>query len=408
MSDKVESNIYRRSLIYFLIAFIIFESVVVIIGDLSREPWGDEHHFVQTVKQFGTNFSIETLTHYKEMSGPLPFIIYSLWGKVFGFDLSVLRLLSILIALASYLIFHRLIYSTIKNGSIALIGTLFLMVHPYMIGFSIFVFTDGITILFILLALYGVFKNNMRVYCLAMTAALVSRQFSIFFLIASVLYFILQGASANKKMLIASFLSVVPFIRLVFLWGGLSPDNAWRIMYLEDGFSFHVNYLVLYICLMFVYLLPFVILKWKEIYYNINTIIISVAVSFLYWFFPVGPSKYDIANNTDTVGLFNKLLVWINQTFRFSQTVWFDQAIFYICFLLGLPILMTLGHSICKNIKNRKIEVALLLDLSIVTFLLIMPFSYLGWEKYFVPMVPFMVIRLLLMNGSIKLDNNKK
>ena len=408
MSINLNNKDYRSSLIYFLIAFIIFESVVVIVGDLSREPWGDEHHFVQTVKQFGTNFSIETLTHYKEMSGPLPFIIYSLWGRVFGFDLSVLRLLSILIALASYLIFHRLIYSTIKNGSIALIGTLFLMVHPYKIGFSIFVFTDGITILFMLLALYGVYKKNASVYCLAMAAALVSRQFSIFFLIASVLYFILQGASANKKMVTASLLSIIPYAALVILWGGLSPDNAWRIMYLEDGLSFHVNYLVLYICLMFVYLLPFVIWKWKEIYYDRNTIIVSAAVSFLYWFFPVGPSKYDIANNTETVGLFNKLLVWINQTFRFAQTVWFDQAIFYICFLLGLPILMTLGNSICKNIKNKKIDTAMLLDLSIVSFLLIMPFSYLGWEKYFIPMVPFMVIRLLLMNGSIKLDNNKK
>lgn len=392
MSDKDESNTYRRSLIYFLIAFIIFESVVVIIGDLNREPWGDEHHFVQTVTQFGTNFSIDTLTHYDEMSGPLPFIIYSLWGRVFGFDFLLLRLFSVLIALASYVIFHRLICLTIKNSSIALMGTLFLMVHPYMVGFSIFVFTDGITILFILLALYGLFKKNMAVYCLAMMAALISRQFSIFFLIASVLYFILQGASANKKMLIASLLSLIPYVRLVILWGGLSPDNAWRIMYLEDGLSFHVNYLVLYICLMFVYLLPFVILKWRSIYCNKNTIIASATLSFLYWFFPVGPSKYDIANNTYTVGLFNKLLVWLN------QAVWFDQAIFYICFLLGLPILMTLVHSIWKNIKNNKIEITTLLDLSLVSFLLIMPFSYLGWEKYFVPMVPLMVIRLLLLN----------
>jgi hypothetical protein len=97
MLKNLKDN-YRPSFIYFLIAFIIFESIVVIAGDLNREPWGDEYHFVQTVKQFGTNFSIETLTHYNEMSGPLPFIIYSLWGRVFGFDLFILRLLSILIA----------------------------------------------------------------------------------------------------------------------------------------------------------------------------------------------------------------------------------------------------------------------------------------------------------------------
>ncbi|MFH2049149.1 MAG: hypothetical protein ABIJ12_06860 [bacterium] len=391
MLKNLKDN-YRLSLIYFLIAFIIFESIVIIVGDLGREPWGDEHHFVETVKQFGTDFSIETLTHYNEMSGPLPFIIYSLWGRAFGFELFILRLLSILIALVSYTIFHRLLYFTFKNGIAALFATLFLMIHPYMVGFSIFVFTDGVTILFVLLSLYGVYKNNMHIFGLAMAAALISRQFAIFFLIASVFYFILKGISDNKKMLIASGLAVVPLTGLIFLWGGLSPDNAWRVMYLEDGFTFHLNYLVLYISLMFVYLFPFVIWNWKEIYYKKNTVIVSVILSFIYWLFPVGPSKYDLTNKTQTVGLFNKLLVWLN------PVEWFDQAIFYICFLLGLPILITIVSSIGNKIKQKEVDLAMLLDLSVVSFLVIMPFSYLGWEKYFVPLVPILILRLLLLN----------
>jgi len=394
MLNKVFDNSYQNSLIFFLIAFIIFESIVVIVGDLNREPWGDEHHFVQTVKQFGTDFSIETLTHYNEMSGPLPFIIYSLWGRVFGFDLFILRLLSILIALASYVIFHRLLFIIIKSGTIALIGTMFLMIHPYMIGFSIFVFTDGLTIFLLLLAFYGSYRKNNAIYCLAMMAALISRQFALFFLIASIIYFILKGVSENKKMLVAALLSLLPLARLVWLWGGFSPDNPWRIMYLEDGLSFHMNYLVLYICLMFVYLLPFVIWNWRKIYTNKIILMMTAILSFLYWFFPVGPSKYDIANNTYTVGLFNKLLVWIN------PVDWFDQAVFYICFLSGLPVLMTILNSIWKNIKHKKIEIVSLLDILVVSFLIIMPFSYLGWEKYFMILVPFLVIRLLLLNRS--------
>lgn len=388
MLKNLKDN-YRLSFIFFLIAFIIFESIVIIVGDINREPWGDESHFIQTVEQFGTDFSIDTLTHYNEMSGPLPFIIYSLWGRAFGFDLFILRLLSILIALASYFIFHRLLFSIFKNGVIAIIGTIFLMIHPYMIGFSIFVFTDGITILFVLSALYGVYKNNICIFCLAMAAALVSRQFAMFFLIASAIYFILKGISDNKKMLIVSAITIIPYLSLIFLWSGFSPDNAWRIMYLEDGVTFHVNYLVLYICLMFVYLLPFVIWNWKKIYYKKIIVIASLIISFMYWLYPIGPSKYDLANNTQTVGLFNKLLVWI------YSAEWFDQVVFFICFMLGLPVLIAIVSSIWCVIKQSKADFATLLDLSVVSFLLIMPFSYLGWEKYFVPLVPFLVIRLI-------------
>ena len=391
MLKNLKDN-YRLSLIYFLIVFVIFESIVIIVGDLGREPWGDEHHFVETVKQFGTDFSIETLSHYNEMSGPLPFIIYSLWGRAFGFELLILRLLSILIALVSYTIFHRLLYFTFKNGLAALFATLFLMIQPYMIGFSIFVFTDGITILFVLSALYGLYKNNMHIYGLGMMAALVSRQFAMFFLIASAIYFILKGISDSKNMLMASGLAVVPLAGLIFLWSGLSPDNAWRVMYLENGFTFHFNYLVLYVCLMFVYLFPFVIWNWKKIYYKKFTVIASVILSFMYWFFPVGPSKYDLANNTQTVGLFNKLLVWVN------PAECFDQVVFYICFMLGLPVLITIVSSIWSKVKQKNVDFALLLDLSIVSFLVILPFSYLGWEKYFVPLVPILILRLLLLN----------
>ncbi len=144
-------------------------------------------------------------------------------------------------------------------------------------------------------------------------------------------------------MLIGTVLAIIPLIRLIFLWGGFSPDNPWRIMYLEDGFSFHANYLILYVCLMFAYLFPFVIWKWREFYINKIVLLISVVLSFLYWFFPVGPSQFDIANNTFTVGLFNKLLVWIN------PSDWFDQAVFYFCFLLGLPILITILRSMHLN-----------------------------------------------------------
>jgi len=44
------------------------------------------------------------------------------------------------------------------------------------------------------------------------------------------------------------------------------------------------------------------------------------------------------------------------------------------------------------------------MDLSIISFLLIMPFSYLCWEKYFLPMLPLAMMSILLIQYA---DKNK-
>jgi len=46
--------------------------------------------------------------------------------------------------------------------------------------------------------------------------------------------------------------------------------------------------------------------------------------------------------------------------------------------------------------KSPDVDFLLFIDLAILTFLLMMPFSYLVWEKYFLPVVPLALIYLLL------------
>jgi len=48
------------------------------------------------------------------------------------------------------------------------------------------------------------------------------------------------------------------------------------------------------------------------------------------------------------------------------------------------------------NIKSSDLDFLLFIDMAILTFLLMMPFFYLVWEKYFHPVMPLAAIYLLL------------
>src|SRR5205823_686203 len=65
---------------------------------IDRPLRADEPHFVGTIVQFGTTpLSLDLLAHYNEMSGPVPFVLYGAWGRLFGFDPQTLRLFSIIV-----------------------------------------------------------------------------------------------------------------------------------------------------------------------------------------------------------------------------------------------------------------------------------------------------------------------
>ena len=107
-----------------------------------RPYWGDEIHFVETINRFGKNMGLNTIKHYNEMSTPLPFMLYALWGRIFGFEIHILRILSVIIAVATYILFHWLLFLIFGNIKVASLTSAFLVLHPYMVGFSVFVFTD--------------------------------------------------------------------------------------------------------------------------------------------------------------------------------------------------------------------------------------------------------------------------
>ncbi|MDH5683388.1 MAG: hypothetical protein OEZ20_02865 [candidate division WOR-3 bacterium] len=103
---RTKSLQFFCSLILFIGFLIIFEGIAVYVINLKSPYWADEVHFVETIRQFGKEINLNLIRHYNEMSTPLPFILYALWGRIFGFEVHILRYFSMIIAFITYILFY--------------------------------------------------------------------------------------------------------------------------------------------------------------------------------------------------------------------------------------------------------------------------------------------------------------
>ncbi|MDH5185709.1 MAG: hypothetical protein OEW70_01440 [candidate division WOR-3 bacterium] len=224
-------------------------------------------HFVETIRQFGKEINLNLIRHYNEMSTPLPFILYALWGRIFGFEVHILRYFSMIIAFITYILFYWLLFKIFNDVKISFLTAGFFMINPYAIGLSVFVYTDMLPILFSIICCLVMIKPNPVIFAISLAGALLSRQYFVFFGSAACLYYLLklfyQKESYALRMLVACIISFLPIFLLIFLWKGLNPDNAMRKFYYAQGLSFQPNSIILYVLMFFVYFLPNYIISLK-------------------------------------------------------------------------------------------------------------------------------------------------
>lgn len=382
-----------RQMMPILAFLVVLEGVVLFFG-LNYHLWGDEIHFVNTVRLFGEGLTLDKLRHYNEMSSPLPFMVYAAWGRLFSFDLQVLRLLSIIIALTTYLAFHHLLVVCQVKPRVAFLATAFLALQPYMIGLSIFVFTDMLAILFLILGCIGIRRRKPLLFGLWSMAGLLSRQYLTFLPIAAGVFFLLRYLGTRERhardMALAALWAFGPLAILYIFWGGLSPDNERRAYFLSESLHFNPDFLVVFILLYFVYLLPFVLWRWKYFYGDWKVLGISALISLVYWLFPVRATQYAVAVGVDTVGFYHRSVRYI------AGERW-EQLVLYLSFLLGLPLVIALVKDGYRRWERSDLDFVFFLDLTIMTFFILMPFSYLNWEKYILLVLPVMILQILLL-----------
>ncbi len=375
----------------FVISVIL---ITVWFVGLDGPCYHDECHFVETVELFGRDMGLSTIRTYNEMSTPLPFILYALWGRIFGFQLHVLRLFSLLVAVITYALFYRLLSDVFGSTSIAFASAAFMILNPYMLGLSIFVYTDMLTLLFVILSCIAVLHRKPVLLFVSLAGALLCRQYTLFLAVAISVFCTL--VLFRKKDRSASFLigacvcALVPYAALIVLWRGLSPDNAVRTVYLDTGLSYHPDHLILYMIMFCVYLLPFVVVNWR-MYRDVRVLLASFVLACCYWLFPVSASPYTVMIDKYTTGFFHRAL---KNILIYDMLV---HVVYFLLFMAAIPVIWCIVRDLYWRIRQKHIDLSLFLDLSMLCYLIIMPFAYMAWEKYFLLILPFGILRFLLM-----------
>ena len=374
---------------------IVFTGLILLLAattifGITLPPWGDESHFVETVRLFGHEFNLSTLRHYKEMSTPLPFILYAGWGRLFSFDLPVLRLLSLIIAFLTYAFFYDSIEKLDVHRYTPLLVVGWLVINPYMIGLGLFVFPDMLAILFVILSIRAVFADRIILLAVFNGLGLLCRQYFAFVTLAAFCLYGMRYMKSREPAALRALawlsLSVVPCLALFTFWGGVSPDNELKFLYLNAGFEYHLSFTALYLALLFLFPAPFILYRWRVYYSDRKVLAGAFVLAWIYWLFPVRAAAPALADGVDTVGFTHRLLSNL-----FSQP--FVDDIFFVLFFLSLPVLYNILQSIWSWWRYATTDPKVIANLLIVSFLIVMPFSYLCWEKYFLLVLPAVLVR---------------
>lgn len=388
----------RRAWWTLLAILVALHVAALAILGFDRPAVHDEIHFLAAIERFAEAPNLQTLRHYEEMSTPLPFMLYAGWGRVFGMHVPTLRLLSVLLALLTYRAIFSLVLLVIHRPRVALWTTLAIAANPYMLAVGVLVYTDMLMILFAVLATTALLRREACMLALWLALAMLCRQYAVTFAIGACLVPLWmhragEGRTA-RHIAIAAVASMLPLPALFGLWGGLSPDHALRERFGGTSLSYHGSSLTLYVAQCFIYLLPALIVRRRDYLPTWRNLWIITGLAFFYWVCPVRPSPAAESYGVQVVGFFDRGLHAMLSHNLPRDLVWFG------CFALGAGVTGRWIAHLAHSWRLRRLEHAAILELLLLSFLAIMPLSYLHWEKYFLPMLPLGMAAILASGAA--------
>ena len=391
----------RHALPIFLLILLGFVLILIIFVGLHSPPWGDEEPHVKTVRHFGNNFSLNTFLDYDQIIAPLTFILYALWGKVTSFELAHLRYFSLLNATLALTLIFFLYKALLPKPRLAILGICLLLLNPYLWGLSLFVFTDVPALLLMVTAAWAILKQKPILLFISMAAALLSRQYAVYLLTASGLYYLIKLFKEGKQQiiyLIALALSAVPLLILCIIWQGIAPPSGMEKWVARGGKAeaYHLAYnfhaITTYITFMTIYLLPAFVIVWKQLVMKRSLLWISFLLSSFYLLFPVKAAEV--------------VLLWtpyedVGRAHRFLREVlqvpWLEHLVLWLLFYCGIVLLANIITNDVKSFRQGVWGYSHFLTLAILCFVFIMPLSVHLWEKYLVMILPFLLLRIMLL-----------
>ena len=319
-------------------------------------------------------------------------MLYAGWGKIFGYDLAVLRIFSLLISAITFLLFAWLLLQHVQNPGLAFGALSILFLNPYTVGLSMFIYTDMLMMLCLMAFLVAVERESRVLLFVSAASGLLVRQYFVFVVLAGVVYYIMRGQLSRNRSSYTSALIIglacIPLGFLVSMWKGPAPPAGISLWIHAQATLFHPASITLSVAILFLFASPLVLYNWRQFIFPPIQHILLAACSLLYFLFPVGTSESTAWSGRQTVGLFH----WTLANVFSSEIV--VHVTFYICFLAGLHVLALFAKDFLALIRSRDASFRMLLCLIVGSFLIVMPFSYQIWEKYSLPLVP---VELLIL-----------
>lgn len=360
-------------------------------------PWGDEIHFLDTVRMFGAGVSLDLLRRYPEMSGPLPFLTYGAWGHLVGFSTAALRLLTPFIAWAVTSLWFLFFMRHLRSPIASIVGVAILVLNPYFLGLSVFVFTDMLALLGLVMVAFGIQSRRAWMVAAGIAVATCSRQYLAFLAPAVIVAaWLVRSGAPRWRLGTAAFVGMLPLGALIWLWeGGLAPVNSLREVFLSERVHFNPHALSLYIAAPGAYLAPLVIpAAWKA---GLRVWAVATVGALLVWLAPIQPSIVQTRMGIATVGFMHRAAVALLPPGMVN-------VVFMAFAVVTLAAVLSAGGQIVKEWRTGTLlPIDGFLWAAAICFLLLMPFSYMPWEKYALPL--FMILSALLVKtlfrGSI-------
>jgi hypothetical protein len=303
--------------------------------------------------------------------------------------------LSLLVAFAAFLAVHRLAFAVTGRGVVALVITAFVALHPYNIGLSVFVFNDMTAVLFVVLGLAAAAGRRPAWAGAAFACALLSRQYMAFAVLAvgawSAVRWWRFRDGGDLRRAAAAAVSFVPLAALMWFWGGVGPDNDARVDYLRHGLAFKMPGLMLYLALLCVYLAP--LLFWSRLPRRTSALVAGLAVLASYPLWPVVAADAQRAANIATAGFLHRAL-------RATGSPLIEHAVWALSAACGAAVAASLVVWSGRALRDPARDRDGLLAWPVIAFLLVMPFSYMYWEKYFMPVLPIAALAIVRMRSD--------
>jgi hypothetical protein len=216
---------------------------------------------------------------------------------------------------------------------------------------------------------------------MGVAVATFTRQYLVFVPVAICAASILaHDRRAALRMVAATCAGVLPLVAMIMYWGAqLSPPNAVTAMYVPENVNFDGGAAALYLSAPALYLLPLVVWTLLRLR-DSRPIWVGLLVALFVLLNPIHASTAQLRDGIATVGFLHRALT----------TAMPHPSVTHACFVVlgfvwGTVMAIWLAE-FRETPSSQRSQFDVFLWFVILSFYIVMPFSFIPWEKYLLPL----------------------